>query len=539
MKLKIFFAFVFLSSFSLFAEFAEPFDWSIDYSAKNGQLAVKCNIPADHYLYQQSTILKVTVNGKDLAPSKSPEVSDHKDDFGIQKIYHGGGVIKWIFSLPPGSAGKVKVDFQGCRDKGGDEPAVCFMPATKEFSFGPEKKVSPEAPKAASNVVPEKKSSSLKSDSLEKILDDFKVLKTGGGYLPPKEFLSFLSDTNPGSVANSGDSLGLADKSMIGLILFILIGGMLLNLTPCVLPMIPINLAIIGAGTSNNSKASGFIRGGIYGAGIAIAYGALGLVTVLTGAKFGSLNSSPLFNFIIAIIFIFLALAMFDIVTIDFSKYSAKLNPKSDTSSGKGALFAVFAMGIVAALLAGACVAPVVIAVLLYSTTMYTQGSPGGILLPFLLGIGMALPWPLAGGGMSVLPKPGAWMVKVKYVFGVLIILFAGYYAYTGITLIRSTEANSEKTQIENLVAKLQQAKAENKPVFIDFWATWCKNCLKMNSSTFKDPAVKKRMEEFVEVKFQAEDVNSPKIRKLLDRYKIPGLPGYVILKYNPETGDK
>ena len=50
---------------------------------------------------------------------------------------------------------------------------------------------------------------------------------------------------------------------------------------------------------------------------------------------------------------------------------------------------------------------------------------------------------------------------------------------------------------------------------------------------------MKKKMEEFVEVKFQAEDVNSPKVKKLLDRYKIPGLPGYVILKYNPETGDK
>ena len=72
----------------------------------------------------------------------------------------------------------------------------------------------------------------------------------------------------------------------------------------------------------------------------------------------------------------------------------------------------------VAALLAGACVAPVVLQVVLFSSDLYAKGTVLALGLPFVLGIGMAVPWPLAGAGMTALPKPGAWMVRVKQVFG-------------------------------------------------------------------------------------------------------------------------
>jgi len=61
--------------------------------------------------------------------------------------------------------------------------------------------------------------------------------------------------------------------------------------------------------------------------------------------------------------------------------------------------------------------------VMLLATNLYTHGTALGLVLPFCLGLGMALPWPLAGGGLSMLPKPGAWMNKVKYGFGVVIAL--------------------------------------------------------------------------------------------------------------------
>src|SRR6185436_2111722 len=98
--------------------------------------------------------------------------------------------------------------------------------------------------------------------------------------------------------------------------------------------------------------------------------------------------------------------------------------------SGKGTLALAFGMGAIAALLAGACVAPVVIQVVLFSSDLYAQGTVMALGLPFLLGVGMAVPWPLAGAGLTALPKPGAWMVRVKQGFGVLILATAAYYGY-------------------------------------------------------------------------------------------------------------
>src|SRR5690606_4713227 len=128
---------------------------------------------------------------------------------------------------------------------------------------------------------------------------------------------------------------------------------------------------------------------------------------------------------------IVLALAMFDLILIDFSKFQSKLGIKKE----KGSFIFAFIMGTINALLAGACVAPAVIAVLLYAPDAYADGSAVRLRLPFLLGVGMALPWPFAGAGLSLLPKPGMWMVRVKQAFGVFILGFALYYAYLGYTL--------------------------------------------------------------------------------------------------------
>ncbi|WP_157898933.1 thioredoxin family protein [Luteitalea pratensis] len=365
-------------------------------------------------------------------------------------------------------------------------------------------------------------------------LDRFTVQGTTGGYLPADDFLQFVRDAEAGVPQK-----GLLDgRGPLAILLIVLIGGLALNLTPCVLPMVPINLAIIGAGAKAGSKQRGFLLGLAYGAAMALVYGVLGLIVILTAGTFGTLNASPWFNLGIAVLFVVLALAMFDVILIDFSN----LSRGPDTQGRRGSLALAFTMGGVAALLAGACVAPVVIQVILFSSSLYAGGTSVALALPFVLGLGMALPWPLAGAGMAWLPRPGAWMVRVKQAMGVLILLTAAYYGYLAYEIwdnrrvdagavSRSVQDKLQEGWTSSLSAGLAQAEREGKPVLIDFWATWCKNCLTMDATTFEDAGVKTAIDGYVKVKVQAEDPDAEPAKSLLTRFKSVGLPTYVIVR--------
>jgi thiol:disulfide interchange protein len=109
----------------------------------------------------------------------------------------------------------------------------------------------------------------------------------------------------------------------------------------------------------------------------------------------------------------------------------------------------------------------------------------------------------------------------------VLILAFAAYYGYLAYSLFRTAPQDDQPAA---LLRGLTQAEAEGKPVFIDFWATWCKNCLAMEKTTFLDEQVAARMKDFVVVKFQAEKPNESPSREVLAYFQAKGLPTYVIL---------
>ena len=74
-------------------------------------------------------------------------------------------------------------------------------------------------------------------------------------------------------------------------------------------------------------------------------------------------------------------------------------------------------------------------------------------------------------------------------------------------------------------------AQRENKPVLIDMWATWCKNCLTMDKTTLEEPDVTAALAGYVKIKFQAEDFDDPNVNRVMKHFDAVGLPTYAILK--------
>jgi thiol:disulfide interchange protein len=466
-------------------------------------------------------------------------VFEHEFAIGIQFAV-ADGTAPGTIEIP----GRLR--YQACDDK------VCYPPQTGDVRWiltvvGSTARTTPTrpdvferiafgtgaAPSTTAATAPARTAPTAESDGISQLKDFALVSSTG--YSDVDEFLTFLKNAEAG-VTEKGLFEG---RGPLAILLLIFLGGLALNLTPCVLPMIPINLAIIGAGTKAGSRGRGFVLGGVYGAAMALVYGALGVIVITTASTFGTINASPWFNLSIAVVFVVLALAMFDVLTIDFSRFAGSVG---SNASGKGSVALAFGMGAIAALLAGACVAPVVIQVILFSSDLYAQGTLIALALPFLLGLGMAVPWPLAGAGLTALPKPGPWMVRVKQVFGVFILATATYYGYLAYGLFADrwvdprdvTASVQEKLEAgwhASLAEGLAVATREQKPVLLDMWATWCKNCVVMDKTTLADPAVTTALEGYVKIKYQTEQLDEYPARAVVEKVKAIGLPTYVILR--------
>ena len=336
------------------------------------------------------------------------------------------------------------------------------------------------------------------------------AVRMAQGVMGAPEFRAFLRGE---SVA---PPLG-ADAGFMLIFFIALLGGLAMNLTPCVLPMIPVNLMIIGKSA---------LRGAAYGAGITVAYGTLGLAAAFGSTAFGSIQGNPWFNLAVAVVFSALSLSLFGLFSLDFSKNRSRF------AFGRSLpLVYAFFMGALSAVLAGACVAPVLVSVLLLSAELFSSGNYSAVALPFVLGLGMALPWPLAGAGMKVLPKPGGWMKWVNRSFAVVVLgiaLWYGFIAAKGFALNIASPARSAENGVLSMTVDTFSLEGLKRPVLVDCWASWCKNCAAMDA-VLEEAPVREELKRFTVIKLQAENIG--RLKALEGFESVKGLPAFVVFE--------
>jgi len=208
------------------------------------------------------------------------------------------------------------------------------------------------------------------------------------------------------------------------------LAGLLISFTPCVYPIIPIQLGFIGGNTSaagldkRQASTRGFTLSVLFVIGMAMVYAALGAAASLTGNLFGIWASSPWTYIFVSQVVLVLGLSMLDVFTLPTPRFLTSWNPER---KGNGYLSAVL-IGASSGLVVGPCTAPALGAVLAYVGTQGNVLFGTSILFVFALGMGaLMIALGTFGGSLLALPRSGVWMEKVKKGFGVVMILIAEY----------------------------------------------------------------------------------------------------------------
>jgi len=199
------------------------------------------------------------------------------------------------------------------------------------------------------------------------------------------------------------------------------LGGILVSFTPCIYPMLPITIGVIGSSNIGGTKIRGMFLSLSYVTGLATSYAALGIFAAATGSLFGALNTSPYTFLLFGNILLLFGLSMLEVFQIPF--ISVTINTKTKGIGG------IFLLGMASALIAGPCTTPVLGSLLAFAGSSNNLVFGGILLFTFSFGMGSVLL--LAGtfsGFLAALPKSGAWMVRIKKIIGVIIIGWAEYF---------------------------------------------------------------------------------------------------------------
>ncbi len=367
--------------------------------------------------------------------------------------------------------------------------------------------------------------------------------------------------------------------AMLGTLLGIFAGGMALNLTPCVYPLIPITISYFGGRATKGREGQGKLvaHGLCYMMGLALTNSVLGVVASLTGGLMGAMLQNSVVLIVVAVVLVFFATSLFGLWEMSLPSGLTRAAAKSYTGYF-GSLFMGLTLGVVAA----PCIGPFVLGLLTWVASM---GSPWlGFLIFFTLSLGLGLPLFLLAmfsGQMEKLPRSGGWMIWVRKLMGWVLVAMAAHFikpvlpghlgtflfAFVAIAAglhlgwIDKNQANFRAFQwlkggvgviclvlATFLVTSwamrgpgvtwkpysdevLKEAGKLNKPVIIDFYATWCTPCNELEEVTFHDASVINQAESnFVMVKVDVTKGGNPVYERLLQQYEVKGVPTIVFL---------
>ncbi len=374
--------------------------------------------------------------------------------------------------------------------------------------------------------------------------------------------------------------------SMLHILLIFFLAGFAISLTPCMYPLYPIALAsILGRGNRPNIRRV-LVLVLSYIHGISLVYILIGFLVSTGGVLLTTAMQTPLFIICGSIIWLILGLIMLDLVKFNLPNgFNNYLYSKNVVLTG-GNIPSVVIMGILSALLLGPCVTPPLIAAL--SIIVIAHNVLLGVGLLYAISLGMGIPiLMIALFGNKIMPKSGSWMNIVKYILGILIIvvsvylvlpLLVSYNIYLslsilslgiGLLMLKLTWNHPKATfyfqkrlaifiiilacvfqiiaiqdkfwqkPIDNINSEFITAtksselnyliKTSNKPVIIDFYASWCSICREMASTTFKDPKVINKLSNYTVIKFDLSQ-NTSEAQMVLKHYGLYGIPALIIL---------
>ncbi len=353
-----------------------------DFAQQDNQLKLSFQIADGYYLYKDKfKIAGVAVSFSH--PTYPPGMPYEDEYFGKTEIYRHQVVLSIPLSNIDVDA-KLKVRFQGCAEAG-----LCYPVETLEIPLIQTKAANTNELMAELNSTP------ANTDTAEK------------------------SSAPVSEQSQLADRLG-QDRSLWTLGLFFLL-GLGLAFTPCVFPMYPILTSIIVGQGQQLSTGRAFSLSMSYVQGMAITYSLLGLVVASAGVQFQAYFQHPAVLIGISLLFVLLALAMFGVINLQLpSSWAEKVGNISNKQQG-GSAKSALVMGALSGLVASPCTTAPLTGVLLYIAQ--TGDMAYGALVLYVLSMGMGLPLLVLGStGGKFLPKPGAWMDRVKAVFGFLLL---------------------------------------------------------------------------------------------------------------------